>query len=566
MPTYRITAPDGKTYNVTGDGTAEEALAQFQAQFNQQVAPRQTQPDTPPRNSDTSAVAQPDYLGDIGAGLRYAGQRASAGITGMLPRSVEEFLVKKGLSPSQEQLDASKQAVSKGSWLADAGQMLGDVGAQFLPSKKLTQATAGLTAARGLAANLAGQGAINAALTPDAENRAVGAGIGAGSAALGSLAGRVLGGPLRTAISKEGQALLDAGITPTPGQVLTSTGGGFGRTLSNTEKSLAHFPIVGDVVRARASRAGNELVQAEVNRALAPLGRTVSGNSSELVQNARNEISKVYDEILPEIKIPVASLPGMVEDALTRAVVSNPLLDKSQLEVVRRWDTRKIDDLIKAGQDIAGPDAQKLDQQLGQFVRKYGGTKSSVYNQDIAAAFKEVQDALRAAMVGTTPNATQTLANARTARAKLQTLIQAADPVTGEVTPKKLADVAAKRGELTPLLRAGSVALPELPAAGGTAGSLLLHNLFTPQALGAGAAGVGTAVVGGLPALLTGAAGVGAMYTKPGMKYLSEGVHPVLDALRKKKLNRDETEAVIQFLVNQPVRSFGNLENSNAAQ
>ena len=56
------------------------------------------------------------------------------------------------------------------------------------------------------------------------------------------------------------------------------------------------------------------------------------------------------------------------------------------------------------------------------------------------------------------------------------------------------------------------------------------------------------------------------MYTKPGMKYLSEGVHPVLDALRKKKLNRDETEAVIQFLVNQPVRSFGNLENSNAAQ
>ena len=32
MPTYRVTAPDGKTYDVTGNGTAEEALAHIQQQ------------------------------------------------------------------------------------------------------------------------------------------------------------------------------------------------------------------------------------------------------------------------------------------------------------------------------------------------------------------------------------------------------------------------------------------------------------------------------------------------------------------------------------------------------
>jgi len=39
MPTYRVTAPDGKTYKVTGDGTAEEALAHIQAQYKTPAKP-----------------------------------------------------------------------------------------------------------------------------------------------------------------------------------------------------------------------------------------------------------------------------------------------------------------------------------------------------------------------------------------------------------------------------------------------------------------------------------------------------------------------------------------------
>lgn len=571
MPTYKITAPDGKVFSVTGDGTAEEALAQFQAQYNARVAPPQTQPDTPPQNSEQPAVAEPgfaDYAKDLGKGLVYSGQRASAGLTGLLPRAVEEFLVKKGLSPSQEQLDASKAAVTKGSGWADVGQLAGDVAGQFLPSKKIAQATQPLTMLRGTIANLAGQGGLNAALTPDAENRAVGAGIGAGSAALGGVVGRVLGGPLRTSVSKEGQTLLDAGLIPTPGQVVGGPNAtGVGKLVANTERSLSHFPIVGDLLRARAGRAGNELIEKEINTALKPIGATVTGTGKEAMDAAHARISDVYTSVLPEISVPVKSLPTLVEDAITEVSATNPLFGTAQEKMLRRFDMRRFQELAAKGQDISGKTAQDIDAELGQIIRKYTlKGNPTQYETDLAEGFAKVQEKLRNAMVGTTPEATTQLANARQARAKLQSLVQASDPVSGVITPKSLAEAAAKRGELTDLRRAGATALPSLPAGGGTAGGLLLHELLTPKAVGAGAAGAGAIATGNLIPVLTGAAGVAAAYTKPGMKYLTEGVHPLIDLLRKKKLNRDETEAVMQYLAGQPLRSIGNLENSNATQ
>lgn len=41
MPTYEITAPDGRKFRVTGNGSQEEALAQVQARYTQQSQPRQ---------------------------------------------------------------------------------------------------------------------------------------------------------------------------------------------------------------------------------------------------------------------------------------------------------------------------------------------------------------------------------------------------------------------------------------------------------------------------------------------------------------------------------------------
>lgn len=56
MPTYRVTAPDGKTYDVTGNGTAEEALAhiQQQAQVQPQEQPQVAPPAPVPQNKPNS--------------------------------------------------------------------------------------------------------------------------------------------------------------------------------------------------------------------------------------------------------------------------------------------------------------------------------------------------------------------------------------------------------------------------------------------------------------------------------------------------------------------------------
>lgn len=56
MPTYRVTAPDGKTYDVTGNGTAEEALAhiQQQAQGQPQEQPQVAAPAPVPQNKPNS--------------------------------------------------------------------------------------------------------------------------------------------------------------------------------------------------------------------------------------------------------------------------------------------------------------------------------------------------------------------------------------------------------------------------------------------------------------------------------------------------------------------------------
>jgi hypothetical protein len=47
MPTYEITAPNGKKYRVTGDGTADEALAHFQQRYASATDPSETDPSSP---------------------------------------------------------------------------------------------------------------------------------------------------------------------------------------------------------------------------------------------------------------------------------------------------------------------------------------------------------------------------------------------------------------------------------------------------------------------------------------------------------------------------------------
>lgn len=569
MPTYKLTAPDGKVYHVTGNGTAEEALAQLQASLGQ------TQPSAPPQNSAPSAVAQPtestgDALGryakEFGQGALYAGQRASAGLTGMLPRSVEQYLVSKGLSPSQEQLDASKAAVNKAGPAATIGQIGADVGLQFAPSSLITKATLPLTMGRATVANLAGQGGLNAALTPDSENRATGAAVGAGGAAMGNVLARTLGGPLRTMVSNEGKTLLDAGIPVTPGQAISGpNASGVARAIRGTEDKAGSIPILGDFLRAKARTAANAFSTGQINDALKPIGAKVAGVGHAALDDALERIGSSYDSVLPEIHVPVNRLHTLVDDAILQIRQTNPTFNQQQEEALRLYDGRRFQEFVAAGADLSGTTAKKIDQELGEYIRKFRG-KNTVYDSDMAAAFTTIRDRFRSVMQGTTPEARQALRNADTARAKLQPIITAAEKnaTTGEFTASALSKVISKTDKPTELQRAAAHILPETTPDSGTAGRTLLASLLTPQAAGAGAAVGAATFTGHLLPLLAGTVGAAGLYSKAGTKLLTSGAHPLAEALRKRgampDLTRDEAEALMRFLTSQPVRAGFNTQ------
>ena len=541
-------------------------LAELEAKA-QGGAPMAAEPVAAPQNPNPSAVAEPAdetmgqkglrYLKEAGGGAMYAGQKASAGLTGMLPRAAEEWLVKKGLSPSQEQLDAGKQFVQETGPASTIGQMGADVGMQMLPSSMIAKVTAPLTAARAVTANIAGQGGLNAVLTPTSEGRGQAAAAGAGGQAVGGLVGRIAGGPLRTMVSKEAKQLMDAGIPLTPGQAVSGPNAGkVARAIRGTEDAVGSIPIVGDVIRGKTREAANAFSTHEINKALAPIGAKVEGVGHEAIDNAMSKISATYTNVLPDIHVPAASLPNLVDDAIAKVRQTNPLFNTTQEEAVRLYDGRRIQELVAQGGDLTGATAQKIDQELGEYIRKFS-KKNTVYDDDLAQAFKTIQDDLRAAMIGATPEAKTVLENARKARAKIQSIVDTATPSTGEFTAKSLVTKDAKAGNRDKFREAAASVLPAITPDSGTAGRALIAQLLSAPTLGAGAA-VGAAGGGVLP-MMAGAAGAAAAYTKPGMKYLTEGVHPVVDALRRKAnkplLDRAELEYAIQNMVSQPIRA-----------
>jgi hypothetical protein len=81
MPTYHITAPDGSEYEVTGDGTEQEALAQVQAQVQPPAQTSAPQAPSMLRQAAMAPVGGAELLGQavtgavasIPAGLAYGG-------------------------------------------------------------------------------------------------------------------------------------------------------------------------------------------------------------------------------------------------------------------------------------------------------------------------------------------------------------------------------------------------------------------------------------------------------------------------------------------------------------
>ena len=507
-------------------------------------------------------------------GLTHAARKASAGLTGAaewlggdyLGKPVAGFMREHGMAPTEDQLARGKAAVEAGGTPAKIGEITGDVGISLLPSSAALKGAQAVKAAPALnalpsairsalagGANVAGQAGVSAALAP--EDRGTAAAFGGGGAMLGGALARGVGGPLRTAMTPEAQVLADKGVYLTPGQMVSGENANWmAKSLRGAEDKIGSIPILGDVIKHGQEKSIKSFGLSEVNDALSHISAKVKEAGASGIHEAQDLISKAYDDVLPNIFVPVSGAAKAVTDTLSKFKNAPLFTDKHAHDLEKLFTDRVIKPLVVANKAIPGDIAKQVDALIGEQAREQA---TSLATRPLAKAFADLQKNWRDAMVGTTSEAKDVLRSANTAFRKLLPLEAASEAsATGVFTPGQVRRASLKlKIEPSDVNDAARQVLPSTVPDSGTAGRQILHTLITPASAGAGAAGA--AASGIAPALLGTAALAAGAYTRPGSKYLSGGILPVVNALRGNKLSPQELEDITRLLATQGVRAAG---------
>lgn len=316
MPTFRITAPDGTSYNVTGpDGsTAEQALAQVQAQHvAAPPTPLHTAIAAKVDNDQISqdAKAGPSFLGEVGrqfgnlaaGGIRGAG---SIGATLLYPVDKAQDLYYGDRGPNVTGLVTGQQPLSRNEQRRqDMGSALSELGADTNSAAykvgKLGTEVAGTAGVGGAVANLAGRAPAIAAAAPNLLTAIRTGGMSAGNATgLTGIGARVTGGAINGGASAglidPAQAgtgsLIGAGL-PVAAKVAGETGNLIGTTASNlagsASKRLMQSAIKPTIAQLKSGDA-DTAVQTLLDYGINP-NKTGVAKLRDLIDTKNSEIS-----------------------------------------------------------------------------------------------------------------------------------------------------------------------------------------------------------------------------------------------------------------------------------
>jgi hypothetical protein len=209
MPTFRVTSPDGKTYDVTGPegSTAEQALEQVRMQVAGGGGPA---PEKPRTISDRAT----QMAGDIGAGLARGANRVVDTLGGVISAAVPDNPIYRS---QRSAFDAANQNLERGRSDRLAFQA-GDVGGQVLATAPVGAVLGGIAGAAGAPAaitNALGSAGMRTGVPMNALadlgiRSAAGAAVGGVSAGLvdpqQALTGAAVGGALPGAMQLAGRA------------------------------------------------------------------------------------------------------------------------------------------------------------------------------------------------------------------------------------------------------------------------------------------------------------------------------------------------------------------------
>jgi len=520
MAIYEITAPDGKTYEVEGNGTEAQALAHFKANYKSIPTPKQSSKEQGNLYSQGEVTYSPEGIplstSSYGSENPYKGTEKALTTAVSLPLSVATGGAKPiagavqlgsklsgsnyGNQPvnaiNQMEQGFQTQGYKLPSQIASmAGQtlpFLASGGAPTIMNQALTGTVAGLTNPE------------QTSLTPEEFKQQKGLNTAISTVAGG--ASPLLTGAISRAISPkltpDVEKLVQSGVNLTPGQIM-------GGALRNIEDKLTSVPLLGDAINYSRRKGVEEFNKAAYKQVLEPIGGKVPNvTGREGIEAVEKQLNNAYDKILPNIVFKatpafnanISNLRGMVSQKLDPALA-------------KRFDY-EIDNVIasklapKTGM-MDGMAFKEAESELGQLAKQFKNS-GVVSERDLGNAFAQAQAELRNALNATNPQAKAELGNINKAWANFTRLQTAGSKAnTAEMfTPAQLAqavrqmDTSTRKGAVSrgsalmqDLSDAGVNVLPSRIPDSGTASRLMLGggalggaNYVSPElAIGAGA-------------------------------------------------------------------------------
>ena len=257
--------------------------------------------------------------------------------------------------------------------------------------------------------------------------------------ALGVVGGQVMKGAgkvLNPVIDAGKQALVDAGVTLTPGQLM----GGIAHTI---EDKLTSAPVLGDIIKGAQGRGVNSLNQAVYSRTLQPLedaGFNISIPKTvgrDAVDSVTDQVKNAYNTILPKLSFKPDQQFTEEFQNIRGMAAQLPTAQASRFENILK--NNLFNKMTPQG-NMNGESLKAVESDLSSLAKGYQ-SDSLFDNRQLGSAIQSTLDSIRGSLSRTNPELAQQLSKVNEAFANLVRLQKAAASTgakDGVFTPAQL--------------------------------------------------------------------------------------------------------------------------------
>ncbi len=181
------------------------------------------------------------------------------------------------------------------------------------------------------------------------------------------------------------RALMDKGVTPTPGQIM-------GGAAKKFEDKVTSVPVVGDVVASAQKRAINDLNRAVYDDVLKPIGDTAPTDVGRKgIETVGNKISSAYDDLLSQVTFfPDQNFTSQIQNIMQAAQG----LPRREAEAFQNIVREKVLKQINASPSLSGKAFKEIESSVGLDASRFSKS-SDAFQQKLGESLGDVMDALR---------------------------------------------------------------------------------------------------------------------------------------------------------------------------